>query len=149
GVRGTLDGIAVDATGTVHIASDDIVRGGLWTATHSTRKNGASAFEHADVPGKLDREIGFGAFAFAVDTSGTAYMMLSSAEWFDDAPNVSHSGPTHTYFARRPAGGTFTVDLLQQSFKASGAIAVDGNNVVHAVLAVSSGEESGTKPVYM
>jgi hypothetical protein len=148
GARGTVDALAVDATGTVHVASSTY-EAGVSTAKHSTKRSGAAAFEHAAVPGKRDREIGFGAFAFAVGRSGTAYMLLSSFESIETAPNVSHSGPTHTYFAKRPAGGTFSVEMSEPS-ASGGSMVVDANDVVHAVLSVDSEiEDHDTKPVYV
>jgi hypothetical protein len=144
GTPGYFDAIAVDATGTVHIASHDIPAGSEWTATHSTKASSATAFSHTPIPGKLPREIGFGAFAFAVGADGTAFAMLSSFESIEEAPNRFKSGPTHTYFAKRPAGGTFTVEVLGPS-ASSGSLLVDSSGVLHAVLAVKS---PSSKPMY-
>lgn len=133
GIHGWVDAIAVDPQGTVHIASNTTEQ----RATHSTKRSTQGVFEHTDVPGRLEREIGFGAFAFAVDRSGTAYMLLSSFESIEVAPRVSRSGPTHTYYAKRPSGGAFTVEMLPLGASA-GSLVVDETGVVHVVFARSA-----------
>lgn len=132
GVNGSLDALGTDATGALHVVSS-AYQGGESTATVSTRRSGATTFEHAKVPGKLPREIGFDAFAFATDRAGAVYLLLSSFESIEEAPNRSRSGPLHAYFAKRPAGGSFAVESLPIA-ASGGSLAVDGNGTLHAVL---------------
>jgi hypothetical protein len=151
GVYGSTDAIAVDAAGTVHIASDSTSAGGEWTATVSTLPAGASAFQHANVPGKVPGEIGFTVNGFAVDRQGGEYLMLSSINFVDDSPTSSHSTDEHAYFVRRPAGGAFSVELMDKSLQNSAAsLAIDSAGTIHAVVAGPSGApDVSTAPYYI
>lgn len=148
GVSGSLDALRFDAIGTLHVVTSSYATNES-TATVSTRKSGQTTFEHTKVPGKLAREIGFEAFAAATDRAGTLYLFLSSFESIEDGPNRSHSGPLHGYFAKRPAGGAFTVEASPIA-ASCGSLAVDANNTLHAVLSVESEvADHDTKPVYI
>lgn len=147
GVIGTLDALKLDATGALHVVTSTYV-GDESTATVSTRRSGSTTFEHTKVPGKLPNEIAFDAFAAATDRAGTLYLLLSSHESISDGPNRSHSGPTHGYFAKRPAGGAFTVEALPFGGTA-GSLAVDANGVLHGVVAARLEGESSTKALYV
>ena len=151
GVFGTADAINVDARGTAHIASDTPAAGGEWTATVSTLEPGASTFQHANVPGKVAGEIGFSINAFAVDAQGGEYLMLSSIKFVDDSATSSHSTDEHAYFVRRPANGSFAVEMMDKSLQNSAAsLAVDGSGNIHAVVAGPSGEpDVSTAPYYI
>lgn len=148
GVNGSLDALSFDATGALHVVTSTYV-GDESTSTVSTRRSGATTFEHTKVPGKLPRESGFEAFAAATDRAGTLYLLLSSYESISDGPNRSHSGPTHGYFAKRPAGGAFTVEALPMGGTA-GSLAVDSSGVVHAVVSARLDADSyTTKTLYV
>lgn len=143
GVSGFANAIAIDSKGTVHIASDYPEGDGKWSAHVSTLAAGATAFVHAEIPGRVDGEIGFGVNALAVDANGGEYMMLSS---FKSTPDGS--GAEHAYYVRRPAGGQFVVEMLDASLQNNGSsITVDKNGTVHAVLAAPGSD--GTAPTYI
>jgi hypothetical protein len=149
GAVGTVDGLAIDAKGTVHIASDQSAADGTDTVTVSTLPKGESTFQHDLVPGLVAGEIGFESFALAVDGQGAEYMFLHSIHFVNDTPTASHSDAEHTYFAKRPAGGSFAVEQMAKISQA-GSIAVDGSGTIHAVLAVGADDpDNWSMPVYM
>lgn len=138
GMVGSVDALAIDSAGTMHIASNRIDESRVWRATMSTLKAGAAAFEHAEIPGKVEGEIGWGVHALAVDASGGEYMMLDSIMFVDDSPTSSHSTDQHRYFVRRAAGGQFSVEIMDQSLTGSaGSLFIDGAGTIHAVISAA------------
>jgi hypothetical protein len=88
---------------------------------------------------------------FAVDRQGGEYLMLSSILFVDDSPTSSHSTDEHAYFVRRPAGGAFTVEMMDKSLQNSAAsLAIDAAGTIHAVVAGPSGApDVSTAPYYI
>jgi hypothetical protein len=148
GIDGWVGAIAIDTSGVLHVASSTYSSAGVATATHSTKRAGASAFEHTPIPGKIDGEIGFNPTSLAVDKHGTAYIVLDSFKSVEVAPRSYRSEPPHAYVAKRPAGGAFTVEVLGTSAK-QGLVAVDGNDVVHLVVIVTTPDAVTSQPVHM
>jgi hypothetical protein len=148
GIDGWVGAIAIDTSGVLHIASGTYSTAGVATATHSTKRPGASAFEHTAIPGKIDGEIGFNPTSLAVDKHGTAYIVLGSFKSVEVAPNSHRAEPPHAYVARRPAGGAFTVEVLGTSAR-QGLVAVDANDVVHLVVIVTTPDGVTSQPVHM
>lgn len=140
GKTGDVDALAIDDSGTVHIASSDVAPSpGYWRATVSTRKPGA-AFAHADIPKPITGMTSWSAFGLVVDRAGNESLLLATA-----ALEIGGDAPT-THFARRSVGGAFRVERLSVD-GSTGALTRDANGTLHAV--VSSKGFSGTHPLYL
>lgn len=144
GHLGEVDAIAIDESGTVHIASSDVAPApAYWRAFVTTRRPGA-AFVQAEVPRgatSLGGMTSYTTFGLAVDRSGGEYLLLATAPL-----EVGTGLGPESYLARRTPGGTFRLERLPVDGGA-GALARDPNGTLHAVL--SSKGVSGTYPLYL
>jgi hypothetical protein len=134
GKTGEVDALAIDAGGTVHIASSDAAAAPTyWRATVSTKKPG-TVFVHTEVPRPSSGRVSWNTFGFA------EVLLMATAPL-----EIGGESPT-THFARRTSGGTFQLQRLPVD-GSTGALARDANGNLHAV--VSSRGLSGTHSLYL